>query len=42
MKKRPHVDEFIVEMGKYFEVVIFTASLPKVKRLFDFGNILLL
>ena len=27
--KRPGVDEFLFEMGKHFEVVIFTASLSK-------------
>jgi len=29
VSKRPFVDEFLLEMGKHFEVVIFTASLPK-------------
>jgi len=27
--KRPHVDEFLKEMGKVYEVVVFTASLSK-------------
>jgi len=27
--KRPHVDEFLSRMGEIYEVVIFTASLPK-------------
>jgi len=27
--KRPGVDEFITEMSKYFELVVFTASVPK-------------
>jgi Dullard-like phosphatase family protein len=27
--KRPHVDEFLREMGKHFEIVVFTASLSK-------------
>jgi len=29
VRKRPYVDEFLIEMGKKFEVVIFTASLAK-------------
>lgn len=29
--KRPGVDHFLKEMGKYYEVVIFTASLSKVR-----------
>jgi RNA polymerase II subunit A small phosphatase-like protein len=29
IKVRPHCCEFISEVGKYFEVVIFTASLSK-------------
>jgi carboxy-terminal domain RNA polymerase II polypeptide A small phosphatase len=28
--KRPHLDEFLEEMGKLFEIVIFTASLQRV------------
>ena len=29
--KRPHVDEFMRRMGELFEVVVFTASLSKVR-----------
>ena len=28
--KRPHLDEFLEEMGKFYEIVIFTASLQRV------------
>ena len=28
--KRPHLDEFLEEMGKLYEIVIFTASLQRV------------
>jgi TFIIF-interacting CTD phosphatase-like protein len=31
VSKRPHVDEFLREVGRLFEVVIFTASLSKVQ-----------
>jgi RNA polymerase II subunit A small phosphatase-like protein len=31
--KRPGVDHFLTEMGKIYEVVIFTASLSKVSHL---------
>ena len=27
--KRPHVDHFLKEMAKYYEVIIYTASLSK-------------
>lgn len=30
--KRPGVDRFLQEMGKIYEVVVFTASLSKVSR----------
>lgn len=30
--KRPGVDHFLTEMGKIYEVVVFTASLSKVSR----------
>jgi RNA polymerase II subunit A small phosphatase-like protein len=29
VRKRPYVDEFMREVGKKFEVVVFTASLAK-------------
>jgi len=28
--KRPHLDKFLEEMGKLYEIVIFTASLQRV------------
>jgi TFIIF-interacting CTD phosphatase-like protein len=28
--KRPHLDEFLEEVGRLFEIVIFTASLQRV------------
>ena len=31
---RPHAQKFLEEMGQYFEVVIFTAALQEVKKLF--------
>lgn len=31
--KRPGVDHFLTEMGKIYEVVVFTASLSKVSRI---------
>ena len=30
VSKRPGVDEFLKEMGKFFEIVVFTASIAKV------------
>lgn len=39
--KRPGVDEFLRRMGEIYEVVIFTASLSKVRRLV-FESLLLL
>ena len=32
--KRPGVDHFLTEMGKIYEVVVFTASLSKVSKSF--------
>lgn len=32
--KRPGVDNFLKKMGEIYEVVVFTASLSKVRRLF--------
>lgn len=37
--KRPGVDHFLTEMGKIYEVVIFTASLSKVRLFLDFVNL---
>ncbi len=36
--KRPGVDHFLTEMGKIYEVVIFTASLSKVSHLPDHAD----
>ena len=33
--KRPGVDKFLQKMGELYEVVVFTASLAKVRRLFS-------
>lgn len=33
--KRPHLDEFLEEMGRLFEIVIFTASLQRVDYVKD-------
>jgi len=30
VKKRPGVDVFMTELAKYYELVIFTASIPEV------------
>lgn len=30
VKKRPGVDQFIKEMSKYYEIVVYTASLAEV------------
>lgn len=32
--KRPGVDHFLKEMGKIYEIVVFTASLSKVTHLY--------
>lgn len=31
--KRPGVDEFLIELAKHFEIILFTASLNKVRRM---------
>jgi RNA polymerase II subunit A small phosphatase-like protein len=36
--KRPGVDHFLTEMGKIYEVVVFTASLSKVRRVVMRGS----
>lgn len=33
--KRPGVDQFLKKMGELFEIVVFTASLSKVSRIFS-------
>ena len=30
VKKRPHVDEFLLRVSHFYEIVMFTASLPVV------------
>ena len=45
VKKRPYVDEFLREVSKHFEVVMFTASVeryavPLFERLDPKGNII--
>jgi TFIIF-interacting CTD phosphatase-like protein len=37
--KRPGVDEFLEEMAKHYELIIFTASLDKVRSLHSRGLI---
>ena len=40
--KRPGVDRFLTEMGKIYEIVVFTASLSKVCLCHDLASFLLL
>jgi len=37
--KRPGVDEFLLKMSEIFELVIFTASLSKVRTIFILATI---
>ena len=39
--KRPGVDDFLIKMGKIYEVAIFTASLSKVQN-YNFSMLILL
>jgi RNA polymerase II subunit A small phosphatase-like protein len=40
--KRPGVDHFLTEMGKIYEVVIFTASLSKVSFPLEWSSLVVL
>ena len=35
--KRPGVEEFLRVMGQHYEVVVFTASIPKVTFFYSFN-----
>ena len=39
--KRPGVDQFLKKMGEIYEIVVFTASLSKVRYLLSFNSQLL-